>query len=182
MMTGPWAGVAAAELQRKQAVLAQYASLQQARTTNGYPDALIAFRESLDLDEDAFFVRATQAELEQQNDKVIAREDGLMSRARALWQEYRSNGAIDAAQRIETTISNGFRTQARLLSDARQNAQRAAQLHALLGAAGADPAAVVRDEISAEAQAQRAALLDLRNVLDPQLVKDKLALLGERSE
>jgi pSer/pThr/pTyr-binding forkhead associated (FHA) protein len=182
MVTGPWAGVAAAELQRKQAVLAQYASLQQARTTSGYADALVAFRESLDSDEDVFFVRATQAELDQQKDKVTARADGLMSRARALWQEYRSNGAIDAAQRIETTISNGFRNQARLLSDARQNAQRAAQIHALLGAAGADPSAVVRDEINAEARAQRAALLDLRNVLDPQLVKEKLALLGERVE
>ena len=49
MVTGPWAGAAAAELQRKQAVVAQYASLQQARTTNGYADALIAFRESLEL-------------------------------------------------------------------------------------------------------------------------------------
>lgn len=181
LVTGPWAEAAATELQRKQAVLAQHASLQQVRATSGYADALIAFRESLDLDEDAFFVRATQAELEQQKDKVIARADGLMNRARTLWQEYRSNGAIDAAQRIETTISNGFRAQARLLFDARQNAQRAGQIHALLGG-GADPSAVVRDEINAEARLQRAALLDLRNVLDPQLVKEKLALLGERSE
>jgi len=178
MVTGPWAEAAATELQRKLAVLAQHASLQQARTTNGYADTLIAFRESLDADEDVFFLRATQAELEQNKDKVVARADGLMSRARALWQEYRRNGGISAAQRIETTVSNGFRTQARLLADARQNAQRAAQLQALLGAA-ADPSAAVRDEIQTEAQAQRTALQDLRNVLDPQLVKDKLALLGE---
>lgn len=182
MVTGPWAEAAAAELKRKQAVLVQHASLQQARAGNAYADALIAFRESLDVDEDGFFLRATQAELEQHKDKVAARADGLMSRARALWQEYRGNGAITAAQRIETTISNGFRTQARLLADARQNAQRAAQVHALLGAAAADPSAVVRDEIQAEAQTQRTALLDLRNVLDPQLVKEKLALLGDRQE
>ncbi len=183
MVTGPWAEAAAAELKRKQAVLAQHASLQQARAGNAYADALIAFRESLDVDEDGFFLRATQAELEQNRGLVAARADGLMSRARALWQEYRGNGAITAAQRIETTISNGFRTQARLLSDARQNAQRAAQVHALLGAAAAaNPSAAVRDEIQAEAQAQRSALQDLRNVLDPQLVKEKLALLGERPE
>ncbi len=182
LVTGPWAEAAATELQRKQAVLAQHASLQQARTGSGYADTLIAFRESLDADEDAFFLRATQTELEQNRDKVAARADGLMSRARALWQDYRGNGAITAGQRIETTISNGFRAQARLLSDARQNAQRAARIHALLGAAAADPSAVVRDEIQAEAQAQRTALQDLRNVLDPQLVKDKLALLGERNE
>ena len=180
--TGRWAEAAATELQRKQAVLAQHASLQQARASSGYVDALIAFRESLDLEEDAFFARATQADMEQQKDKVIARADGLMSRARALWQEYRGNGAIDAAQRIETTISNRFRAQARLLSDARQNAQRGTQIYALLGAAGADPSAAVRDEINAEAQAQRAALQDLRNVLDSQLVRDKLSLLGGQGE
>jgi hypothetical protein len=181
MVTGPWADAAAAELQRKQAVLAQHAALQQARTGNAYADTLIAFRESLDADEDTFFLRATQAELEQNRDKVAARADSLMSRARALWQDYRRNGAISAAQRIETTVSNGFRTQARMLAEARQNAQRAAQLQALLGALAADPSAAVRDEIQAEAQAQRTALQDLRNVLDPQLVKDKLALLGEPS-
>jgi pSer/pThr/pTyr-binding forkhead associated (FHA) protein len=181
MVTGPWADAAAAELQRKQAVLAQHATLQQARTGNTYADMLIGFRESLDADEDTFFLRATQAELEQNRDKVAARADSLMSRARALWQDYRRNGAISAAQRIETTVSNGFRTQARMLAEARQNAQRAAQIQALLGAPAADPSAAVRDEIQAEAQAQRTALQDLRNVLDPQLVKDKLALLGEPS-
>ena len=41
-----------------------------------------------------------------------------MNRARALWQEYRNDGAIEAAQRIETTISSTFRARARLLSDA----------------------------------------------------------------
>jgi hypothetical protein len=179
MVTGPWAEAAATELQRKLAVLAQHAALQQARTSNTYADVLIGFRESLDADEDDFFLRATQAELEQNKDKVVARADGLMSRARALWQEYRRNGGISAAQRIETTVSNGFRTQARLLAEARQHAQRAGQLQALLGTAATDPTAAVRDEIQAEAQAQRTALQDLRNVLDPQLVKDKLALLGE---
>lgn len=179
MATGPWAEAAAAELKRKQAVLAQHAALQQARAGNAYADTLIAFRESLDADEDTFFLRATQTELEQNRDKVAARADGLMGRARASWQDYRRNGGISAAQRIETTVSAAFRAQARLLADARQNAQRAGQLQALLGAGAADPSAAVRDEIQAEAQTQRTALQDLRNVLDPQLVKDKLALLGE---
>lgn len=181
MATGPWAEAAATELQRKQAVLAQYAALQAARATSGYPDALIAFRESLDAQEDVFLARATQADLEQQKGKVAARAQALTSRAQVLWQEYRAKGAIDAAQRIETSISSGFRAQARLLADARQTAQRAAQMQALLGAAAADSSAL-RDEINAEAQLQRNALLDLRNVLDAELVKEKLSLLGERIE
>ena len=74
-------------------------------------------------------------------------------------------------------------TDEELLSDARQTAQRGAQIAALIGgAASTGQSGMVRDEINAEAQTQRNALLDLRNVLDAQLVKEKLSLLGERNE
>jgi hypothetical protein len=160
----------------------QFAALQSARTAPDYAERLIAFRESLDADEDVYFARSTQADLDLQKDKVVARAQSLTNRARALWQEYRSGGAIDASQRIETSISNRFRNQARLLSEAKQAAQRGAEIYALLGVTGSDPSAAIRDEINAEAQAQRSALLELRNVLDPALVRDKLSLLGESAE
>jgi pSer/pThr/pTyr-binding forkhead associated (FHA) protein len=182
MVTGPWAEAAATELRRKQAVMDQFAALQSARTAPDYAERLIAFRESLDADEDVYFARSTQADLDLQKDKVVARAQSLTNRARALWQEYRSGGAIDASQRIETSISNRFRNQARLLSEAKQAAQRGAEIYALLGVTGSDPSAAIRDEINAEAQAQRSALLELRNVLDPALVRDKLSLLGESAE
>jgi hypothetical protein len=44
------------------------------------------------------------------------------------------------------------------------------------------PWSMIRDEIRTETEQQRTALLDLRNVLDPELLKTKLALLGERSD
>jgi pSer/pThr/pTyr-binding forkhead associated (FHA) protein len=182
MVTGAWAEAAATELQRKQAVVDQFAALQASRAAADHADRLIAFRESLDADEDAFFARTTQADLDQQRDKVVARAQGLTNRARALWQDYRSGGAIDASLRIETSISNRFRNQARLLSEARQAAQRGAEIYALIGVSGSDPSVAIRDEINTEAQAQRSALLELRNVLDPALVRDKLVLLGEGGE
>jgi pSer/pThr/pTyr-binding forkhead associated (FHA) protein len=182
MVTGPWAEAAAAELQRKQSVVDQFAALQSARTTADYPDRLIAFRESLDADEDIHFVRSTQVDLEQQKDKVVARAQSLTNRARALWQEYRNGGAIEASLRIETSISNRYRNQARLLAEAKQTAQRGAEIYALLGETGSDPSAAIRLEIDAEAQLQRTALIELRNVLDTQLLRDKLALLGESGE
>jgi hypothetical protein len=40
----------------------------------------------------------------------------------------------------------------------------------------------IQDEIKIEADQQRNALLDLRNVLEPELLKSKLALLGEPSD
>jgi pSer/pThr/pTyr-binding forkhead associated (FHA) protein len=180
MVTGPWAEAAASELQRKQSVVDQFAALQGSRSAADHVERLIAFRELLDADEDVHFARATQADLDQQRDKVVARALVLTNRARALWQEYRSGGAIEASQRIETSISNRFRTQARLLSEAKLAAQRGAEILALIGVSGSDPSMAIRDEINAEARAQHNALVELRNVLDPALVRDKLALLGEQ--
>ncbi|MCW5662079.1 MAG: FHA domain-containing protein [Burkholderiaceae bacterium] len=182
LQTGPWAQAAAAELQRKQALLALHAALQQSRGTPTHADALIALREALDADEDVFFARASAADVEQQKALVLARAQGLINRAQSLWQEYRAQGGIDAALRIETSVTARFRNQARLLSEARQTAQRGEQVRALAGATATATASAIGDEIQAEARAQRSALLDLRNVLDAQLVKEKLSLLGERAE
>ena len=197
MTVGPWAEAATQALERKQSIAARYSALQQARTggtsagaagaTNakngGYVEQLLAFRASLDADEDVYFTRATQADLEQHKEQVMARAQDDMNRARALWQEYRNTGAIEASQRIETTVSAPFKARARLLSDASRYAHQGAQIYAQIptpaDAASAQQWAAVRDEIRAEAQAQRSALQDLRNVLEPALLKAKLALLGE---
>lgn len=182
LVTGPWAGAAAAELQRRQSLQALHAALLQARGTAVHAGALIALREALDADEDVFFARATASDLDLQKDKVLAHAQGLLNRAQALWQEYRAAGGIDAALRIETSVTGRFRNQARLLSEAHQTAQRGERVRALVDVAATATAAVVGDEIHAEARAQRGALLDLRNVLDAQLLKEKLSLLGERPE
>ena len=183
MVVGPWAEAAAKALERKQTVVARFATLQQARAASGYLEQLLAFRALLDADEDVYFTRATQADLEQHKGQVMARAQDDMNRARALWQEYRNTGAIEASQRIESTISTPFRTRARLLADASRYAHQGAQIYSQIqapgDAAGAERWAAIRDEIRAETQAQRSALNDLRNVLEPALLKSKLALLGD---
>src|SRR5205823_6495425 len=63
MATGPWAEAAAKELERKQGVVAQFAALQASRAAGDYAQQLLAFRASLDADEDVHFARATQADL-----------------------------------------------------------------------------------------------------------------------
>ncbi|HSV45157.1 MAG TPA: FHA domain-containing protein, partial [Ramlibacter sp.] len=118
MATGPWAAAVARELERRQAIVAQFAALQPSRAASGYPEQLLAFRLALDPEEDAHFARATQADLDQHKDKVLARAQDAMNRARMLWQDYRSQGAIEAAQRSETALSGPFRARARLLSEA----------------------------------------------------------------
>jgi len=182
LAAGPWAEAFGGELERRQAVVAQFAALQQSRETIGYAEQLLAFRASLDPDQDVHFVRATQADMESQKDKALARAQESMNRARASWQEYRNNGAIEAVQRVETTISNTFRTRARLLSEASRQAQQAAQIYAQLSAVAPAQWSTIRDEIRIEAEQQRNALQELRNVLAPELLRSKLALLGEASD
>ena len=182
MAAGPWAAAAARELERRQGVTARFAALQQSRPASGYFERLLAFRGSLDPDEDVYYVRATAADLDLQKDNVIARAHEIMNRARALWQEYRNEGAIEASQRIETTISDRFRTRARLLADASRYAQQGMQIYSQVDAAGAGQWAAIRDEIQTEARQQRSALQDLRNVLEPELLRTKLALLGDAGE
>ena len=114
--------------------------------------------------------------------KVIARAQDDMNRARMLWQEYRSTGAIDASQRIETSISDQFRTRAHLLAEASRYAQQSFQIYSQVDAAAAAQWTGVRDEIESEAREQRSRLDSLSNVVEPGLLKTKLALLGDPNE
>jgi len=179
MAAGPWSEEAAGELMRRQSVTSRFAALQQSRNTDGFVDQLLAFRESLDADEDVYFLHTTAADLNQQRDNVIARAQDAMNRARASWQEYRSNGAIDASLRIETSISDQFRTRARLLADASRYAQQSFLIYSQVDAAGAAQWTAIRDEIESEARQQRSRLHDLSNVVEPELLKTKLVLLGD---
>jgi hypothetical protein len=182
MTAGPWGDEVAKELERRQHVAGRFAELQQSRDATDYVDQLLAFRESLDADEDVYFVRATAADLNQRKDNVIARAQDAMNHARTLWEEYRSKGAIDAAQRIETSISDQYRTCAHLLAEASRYAREGISIYAQVDPAGAAQWTGIRDEIEAEARQQRGRLNDLSNVVEPELLKTKLALLGEPSE
>ncbi len=182
MTTGPWGDEVAKELERRRHVSERFVELRQSRDATDYVDQLLAFRESLDADEDVYFVRATAADLNQQKDNVIARAQDAMNKARALWEEYRSKGAIDAAQRIETSISDQYRTCAHLLAEASRYAREGIAIYAQVDPAGAAQWSGIREEIESEARQQRGRLNDLSNVVEPELLKTKLALLGDPNE
>jgi hypothetical protein len=182
MAAGPWGEEAADELERRRGVSARFAAMQESRNAGDLVDQLLAFRQSLDADEDVYFVRATATDLNLQRDNVIARAQDAMNRARTLWQEYQSNGAIDASQRIEISISDQFRTRARLLAEASRYAQQGFLIYSQVDAAGAAQWTAIRDDIESEARQQRSRLHDLSNVVEPGLLKTKLALLGDPNE
>ncbi|MDH5541278.1 MAG: FHA domain-containing protein, partial [Rhizobacter sp.] len=181
----PWATPLARELERRRAVLGQFAALESARARPGHVDRLLAFRELLDAEEDLHFRRATDADVVAQKAPILARADQLLGQARALWQDYRASGAIEAAQRIEISVSPSFRKRAGLLADAHRAAGEGLRLRHIAGldaVADAGARSAISDEIATEIRLQRNALRDLRNVLEPELLNAKLALLGETNE
>ena len=182
LVTGPWADPAARELQHKRAIVEQYGALQRARGTAGYEERLLAFYASLDPYEDAYFVRATEADVGLHKDEALARAREALERAETLWRRYGENGAIDGRQRLKAVVSNEFRTQAQSLAEAHECAQRGVRVYAQFKAAPPARLAKVQEEIAAEAELQRKALLELRHVLDPGLLKEKLTLLGGRND
>ncbi|MEN3365886.1 MAG: hypothetical protein V7606_3160 [Burkholderiales bacterium] len=182
MNKGSWADAAARELERKKALVDQYAELQKARVIKEYDERLLSFYGSLHPDEDIYFIRAVSEEVGQNKDKALARAQALMKQALAQWRQYRENGAIEGRQRLEGTISDQFRTQSRLLSESSRDAQQGMRIVTQLKADVPAEWTKARDEINAETELQRKSMRELRNVLEPSLLKAKLALLGDSDE
>ncbi|NPT57853.1 FHA domain-containing protein [Paraburkholderia elongata] len=183
MPAGPWSDVIAAELAHKKALLDQFADLQKTRGGKDYDQRLLSFYASLDPTADAWFVQSIQKDVAALHDKALARAQDLLLRAQSLWKQYRASGSIGGTQRLEAGISPGFRSEARLLSDAQSAAQQGMRIYTQLKADHPADFDRLLADIQAEADLQRRSLTELRMVLDPGLLKAKLALIGdEQSE
>jgi len=178
MASGPWGDEAAAECERRRAVSARFSAIVQMRTAGDYLDQLLAFAQSLDVEEDVYFVHTTADALQLRRDSVVAREQEAINRARMLWQEYRDSGGIDAAQRIDSAVSDSFRRRAQLLAEAQRAARQAFLISSLIDTTAAAQWSALRNEIESEVRQERSSLDELSNVLQPEPLKAKVALLG----
>jgi pSer/pThr/pTyr-binding forkhead associated (FHA) protein len=172
---GPWSEAIGHEMRRRRAVVAQFEQLSAA--SDAAP--LLAFRAALDANEDTHWLRATDAGLQRHKQQAVARAQAATGRARAAWQQYLDAGAIEPRQRAETAITAAFRDRARLLAEAQRQADDASRTFAQVEAPAPAAWSAVRDDIAREAERQKSALAELRNVLAPALLRDKLALLGQ---
>ncbi|GJG96478.1 FHA domain-containing protein [Cupriavidus pauculus] len=178
---GPWAADVARDVAHKEQVLSQYAAVKAARGTPGYEDQLLGFYASLDPEADAFFAKVVDADVNTIRDAALRRANMLLNRAATSWRQYRNNGLIAGEQRLEAGISAKFRSQAKLLADAQEDARQGLRIYAQLKIDDTAQWSKIRDDIQAEIDAQRRSLTDLRMVLDPAVLKAKLALVGEGS-
>ncbi|MEZ2305578.1 FHA domain-containing protein [Paraburkholderia sp. RCC_158] len=183
MPAGPWSDVLAAEFAHKKALLDQYNDLQKTRNGKDYDQRLLSFYASLDSSTDVWFAQSIQKDVAALHDKALSRAQDLMLRAQSLWKQYRASGPIGGTQRLEAGISPGFRNEARLLSDAQTAAQQGMRIYSQLKAEYPADFDRLLADIEAETTLQRRSLTELRMVLDPALLKAKLALIGgEQSE
>jgi pSer/pThr/pTyr-binding forkhead associated (FHA) protein len=178
MAGGSWADAAAKQTELKKSIAEQFGELQKSRGAKGYEERLLAFYGALDGDEDVYFIRAIGADVAAHKDKALRQAQEQMNRAQASWRQYKEQGGIEGRQRLESEISGQFRSQAKLLAEAQDNARQAMQTYRQLKASEPAPWAKSNDEIGAEVEQQRRALQELRTVLEPGLLKAKLALLG----
>lgn len=178
---GPWAADVAKDVAHKEQVLAQYTAIKSGRGSPGYEEQLLAFYESLDPKTDGYFARNIDADVTSIRDTALRRANQLLNRAATGWRQYRNNGLIAGEQRLESGISAKFRSQARLLADAQDDARKGLRIYAQLKIEDSAQWSKVRDDIQAEIDTQRRSLNDLRMVLDPAVLKAKLALVGEGS-
>lgn len=178
---GEWAEVVAKDLEHKKSVSGQYQELQPARGSKAYEERLLTFYGSLDPLDDTYFIRAVETDVNTYKDKALGRAQQLVARAQAQWRQYRENGAIAGSQRLESGISGTFRTQARLLTEAQAAVAQGMRTYELLKADKPAESIKLQEEIETEADMQRRSLKELNRVLEPELLKAKLALIGERS-
>ncbi|HEY3598249.1 MAG TPA: FHA domain-containing protein [Paraburkholderia sp.] len=180
---GSWSDVIAAEQAHKKTIVDQFADLHKNRGGNDYEEHLLSFFAALDPVEDVWFVHAIQPDVAALRDKALARAHDLLARAQSLWRQYRANGSIGGTQRLEAGISERFRSQARLLSNAQASAQQGMRIYSQLKAEHPAESDQLQEDVDAESDLQRRSLQELRMVLEPNLLKAKLALIGgERGE
>ena len=65
-------------------------------------------------------------------DTALRRANQLLNRAATGWRQYRNNGLIAGEQRLESGISAKFRSQAKLLAEAQDDARKGLRIYAQL--------------------------------------------------
>lgn len=178
MRGGPWSDAVDAEIARKKAIAEAYAALPKGRGSPGQEERALAFYAALNPFEDGWFLRASANEVEPYRRQAQQQARELLARADAQWNRYRDSGGIEGRQRLQATVSEDFRSQARLLVAARDDAQRGMRLARQLETEHPAQWDRLEEQIAAEIERQQGALRDARAALDPAVYRAKLALLG----
>ncbi len=171
--------IVAAKLEHFQQVADAFEQLQAARGQPDYRERLLTLSHGLHPDEDRFFLDALAEDLHVQRQVLSAEARTLFQQAANHWGEYQRRGGITGLMRLEQTVSQPYRQQAQRLTQAHEAASRGARYHDLLRETYPETTRKLYDDLLVEIRRQRQSLADLRLVMQPTLLDDKLQLLPE---
>lgn len=177
-----WGEVAARQIARYRKVETDYEDLLASRQSEGYWGKLLLVWSSLRPNEDDHLMRALEPDFLAHREQVTPRLDESMRRVQGYWNEYRNAGGIPGVVRVEERVSERFAGQAKRLSKAYDEITSGARTYQLLQVTPSDEWQSLQEQVVNEVQRQRRSLQDLNIVLEPALLRAKLALLPQAQE
>jgi pSer/pThr/pTyr-binding forkhead associated (FHA) protein len=177
-----WGEVAERKLKHYRQVLQDFAMMEASRDTSDYSSRLLSFYGSLLPGEDEVFLRLIEDDFKKVEKEALRRSQAFFTEAQAKWDNYLKDGRISGLLRLDTKVSEAFRRKAGLLRSAFDAFSSGAGIYRLLDRKLPGTYQSLEKAILDEVRTQRLRLNDLRNVLDPIVSSEKLALLPNPSE
>jgi pSer/pThr/pTyr-binding forkhead associated (FHA) protein len=172
-----WGEVAEQRLQHKRRVRQDFEALNQSKGHAGYQEQLMAFYNTLDPEQDVYFLSAIQEEFQLHRKKALAEAQRAFVAARGAWDKYQADGGIRGLHRLQARVSQTYRRLAKLLTESYENITRGLGAHNLLREDYAAEWDGLYVKILNEVRLQRRSLTELAMVLEPSLKQAKLDLL-----
>ncbi len=174
---GKWGQVAREVLKHRQRVWQSYQALSNEKRSGAYSARLLSFYESLDPQEDGYFVKALAPEYQSHQSEALRLAGEAFDSALKQWNAYQQEGRISGLQRLEASISGQYRQQAERLAESLKQVTRGMEIYRLLEIKVSEQHRDLNQEILRECRLQRNSMQELRMVLDSNLYNRKIALL-----
>ncbi len=174
---GKWGQVAREVLQHRQRVWQNYQALSNEKRSGAYSARLLSFYESLDPQEDGYFIKALAPEYQSHQSEALRLAGEAFASALKQWNAYQQEGRISGLQRLEASISGQYRQQAERLAGSLKQVTRGMEIYRLLEMKVSEQHRDLNQEILRECRLQRNSMQELRMVLDSNLYNRKIALL-----
>ncbi|MEJ2463703.1 MAG: FHA domain-containing protein [Candidatus Thiodiazotropha sp.] len=174
-----WGEAANRLLNHRRSIWQEYQLITSTSVDKIESEKLLAFHESLDPQQDMFFIEAFATDYRAHQSEALAKATQSFSEANTAWKKYLSDGRITGITRLEASISPKFRQQAARLTEAYGKSSLAIDIYRLLDSKTPENDLQLYSDIFRETRLQRQSMLELKMVLEAELYENKISLLPE---
>jgi len=176
---GEWGHLARQVRQHRENGWGEFQQFAHAARDDAYSARLLTFYESLDPEEDVYFVKTMATEYRKHQSEAIDKAEQAFAGALKSWSAYQQAGRISGVQRLEATISDRYRLQAERLAASFREVTRGVEIYRLLEQEMSAGYNDLYEEILRECRLQRRSMQELEMVLESTLYARKIALLPD---